>query len=110
MQQRGDAFIIIINAGDKLAQHTERFTASPPRFTPSASDDTAGGDDAWHDSLGNASVRVDSARWEHGALHTQVVYAATGEAAYAAEWRREREELRYTLSRGEASMWVLLKK
>ena len=118
VQQRGDAFVIVINAGDRVAQHTERFTAAAGGAARPTSDDTAGDDDAWqwmhaseawHDSLGNASVRVDSARWEHGALHTQVVYASTGEAAYEAEWRREGQGLRYTLAREEASMWVLLK-
>jgi hypothetical protein len=101
VRQQGDAFVIVVNDGDRVAQHTERFVAG-------AGAGQSG--DAWHDALGNASVRVAVARWEGEALRTEVVYAATSAVAYEAEWRLEGERLRYTLSSGGggASMWVLL--
>ena len=55
-------------------------------------------------------MHVTSARWDRAALRTQVTFVATAEDAYSAQWRKqETGELRYTLTRNGASMWVLLR-
>ena len=104
VRQQGDSFVIVVNEGDRMAQHTERFVAG------AAAVQSAGVGDAWRDSLANADVYVAAARWEGDTLRTDVAYAATSASAYEGEWRAEGEKLRYTLVSigGGTSMWVLL--
>jgi hypothetical protein len=99
VRQRGNVFVIVVNDGDRVMQHTERFIAGAGAVQSG---------NEWKDSIGNASVRVAAAQWEGGALRTEVVYAATSAVAYEAEWRREGDRLQYTMSSGGASIWVLL--
>ena len=96
VRQHGNDFNIVVNDGDVL-EHTECFTAGVVQSSK-----------AWHDPLAKAEVRVAAAWWEGKALHTEVCFVSTSAQAYEAEWRLHGEQLRYTLSRGDESMWVLL--
>ena len=103
VRQHGDTFTIIVNDGDRLVQHVECFTAGV---------DVVQNGEAWYDPFANAKVRVAAAWWNGRALRTRVNFVSMSSKAeclaYEAEWRLHGEQLRYTMSCGDESIWVLM--
>jgi hypothetical protein len=122
--QTGNAFTIVVNEGDRMAQHTERFVAAAVGEDGSTAEQSASryvAHEPWLDTLAGQNVHVAAAKWvgtpgpgaPWPSLWTEVVYQDSGAVAYRAQWMLASEQqLKYTLSRdssdGWASMWVEL--